>query len=355
MKRFLLAILFLVVAATWTTAQTSKTSTTAKSADAWRDIATPLLDKLKSQGLVTAYPGGCSGVVVNRLNGEVTIKVVGLGLYRSSDQGAAWSKVEGNPITGRDETGWTTNMDAGDPRRMASFSLDGVAGWTTDGKTWRKFAEMGRNWDYGSIDWSAAAPATIIVAKHETTPAGEVYVSSDGGASWKKLDILLGGDRREPAMVGSLGTTTLIYSNGHGIFRSTDSGTTWTLVSPENPLTRIPVYFRTAHYLGTSKGLLVSRDRGATWKSLGSAVSIRQGPFFGANEKNMVVAGDDGVFRTIDGGINWLRVSGLHPDDKGFSFSTNWFGCYAWDPIHNIIYSSTMGHPVYSLKLNPAK
>ena len=53
---------------------------------------------------------------------------------------------------------------------MASFSLDGSAGWTTNGIDWKSFTHNGRNWDFGSVDWAAPAPQTILAAKHETNP-----------------------------------------------------------------------------------------------------------------------------------------------------------------------------------------
>lgn len=92
-------------------------------------------------------------MVVNRLNGAVVIKVVGQGLWRSSDQGATWQRLDNHTVSGRDETGWATSVDQNDPRRMASFSLDGSAGWTTNGTDWKSFANNGRNWDFGCYAW----------------------------------------------------------------------------------------------------------------------------------------------------------------------------------------------------------
>jgi hypothetical protein len=330
---------------------TAAPAVAAPAVDAWTDVSTALVDSLKAKGITTGYPGGCSGVVVNRLTGEVTIKVIGCGLWRSGDQGATWARIDANTIGGRDETGWATSADPADPRRLVSFSLDGPAGWTVDGATWKAFAGLGRNWDYGSVDWSAAAPQTIIAARHETTPAGEVYVSTDGGQHWRKLAVLLGGDRGASAMVGALGGATVIYSHGQGIERSTDAGATWQPVAAANPLTRVPVVFGGVCYLGTADGLLVSRDAGATWQTQGAPLKIRLGPFFGADEKQILAAGDDGVFRSRDGGGSWTRVCGLQTDNKNYPFSTNWFGCYAWDPIHGLVYASAMGHPVYALKI----
>ena len=320
-------------------------------ADRWTDISSSLLQRLTNNTAKQAWPGGCSGVVVNRTNGDVTIKVVGLGLWRSADQGQNWQRIDDNIISGRDETGWATSADQNTPTRLASFSLDGSAGWTPDGTQWKKFTTLGRNWDYGSVDWAASVPKTIIAAKHETTPPGEVYVTGDGGVTWKILSVHLNRSTDRPSMIGALDATTFIYGNGDGILRSTDGGTTWTQVSSANPQTRIPVLFHGAHYLGSTNGLLVSKDHGASWQQQGAPVSFWQGPFFGRDEKEMLVVGKAGIFLTKDAGATWKQAASLKPKESGFDFSPNWFGCYAWDPVNNILYASAMGNPVFKIEL----
>jgi photosystem II stability/assembly factor-like uncharacterized protein len=284
----------------------------------------------------------------------VTIKLVGLGLWRSSDQGTNWRRIDDSTISGRDETGWATSADQNAPGRMASFSLDGTAGWTVDGLRWQKFTSLGRNWDFASVDWSAPVPKTIIAAKHETTPPGEVYVTQDGGVTWKRLSIHLQESRGRVSMVGALSATTLLYGNGDGILRSQDAGMTWTKVSPANPQTRIPVFFRGAHYLGGTNGLLVSKDLGASWEEQGAPANIWQGPFFGRDEQEILVVGKDAVLRTTDAGKNWKQVASLKAKENGFLFTPNWFGCYAWDPVNRLLYASSMGNPVYKLELGHA-
>ena len=64
-----------------------------------------------------------------------------------------------------------------------------LPGWTVDGLNWKSFTSLGRNWDLRSVDWRAPVPTTIIAAKHETKPPGEIYVTTDGGITWKKLAI----------------------------------------------------------------------------------------------------------------------------------------------------------------------
>jgi photosystem II stability/assembly factor-like uncharacterized protein len=216
---------------------------------------------------------------------------------------------------------------------------------------WRAFATLGRNWDYGSVDWSTSPPQIIIVAKHETTPPGEIYLSENGGVNWTRLSVHLSENRGRVSMVGALGPKTVIYSNGDGIHRSGDFGQSWIKVSPANPQTRIPVRFHGAHYLGTTNGLIVSRDLGLTWQLQGAPVNIWQGPFFGRTEREIAVVGTEGIFITRDGGENWQRVAALKSKETGFLFTPNWFGCYAWDPINNAFYASAMGNTLYRLDL----
>jgi photosystem II stability/assembly factor-like uncharacterized protein len=319
--------------------------------DRWVDVSSPLLARLTNNGAKPAWPGGVSGVVVNRTNGAVTMKIVGLGLWRSSDKGQTWARIDDNVISGRDETAWATSLNQNAPNHLASFSLDGSAGWTIDGLHWRSFTTLGRNWDYGSIDWTAPKPQTIIAAKHETTPPGEIYVSENGGESWTRLTVHLSADRNRISMVGALGPKTVIYSNGDGIYRSTDSGLSWTKVSPVNPQTRVPVLFQGAHYLGATNGLIVTRDRGLSWRLQGAPVNLWQGPFFGQTEREIIVIGMEGIFVTRDAGETWKRLTALKSKETGFLFTPNWFGCYAWDPVNNALYASAMGNALYRLDL----
>ena len=79
-------------------------------------------------------------------------------------------------------------------------------------------------------------------------------------------------------------------------------------------------------------------------------MNVWQGPFFGRDEKEMLVVGKDGAFLTKNAGTDWKQVASLKSKERGFVFAANWFGCYAWDPLNNILYASAMGNPVYKLE-----
>lgn len=142
----------------------------------WTDISSTLLVQLTNSGAKFGWPGG-----LFRRGGQPH--------QRRCDHQSGWPWPVAQLRFGTElatrgwrrhfrprRTGWATSADQNAPTRMASFSLDGTAGWTTDGRNWKRFTDLGRNWDYGSVDWGAAEPKTIIAAKHETSPLGEVYV-----------------------------------------------------------------------------------------------------------------------------------------------------------------------------------
>jgi photosystem II stability/assembly factor-like uncharacterized protein len=157
-------------------------------------------------------------------------------------------------------------------------------------------------------------------------------------------------------MIGVMNSTTFIYSHANGIHRSTDSGETWTRVSDLQPRSKIPVLFQKVHYLCTASGLIVSRDLGSSWNVQGEAIDLAQGPFFGVDENVMVAAGPQGLYKSTNAGKNWIKVSGLRPNpNKNFSFSTNWFGTYTWDPVNDVIYATAMSHPAFKLELPNSK
>ena len=159
------------------------------SAQTWVDISSTQTQALVQQFGTQAYPGGCSGVCVNRFTGDVVIKIIGWGMWRSTDKGATLVRIDNNTVSGRCETGWGVQVDQNDPRRMAVFSLDGDAGYTSDGITWKKMAGIGRNWDFGSVDWGAADARVMITALHES--GGQVYKTTDGAVTWTKLPIVV--------------------------------------------------------------------------------------------------------------------------------------------------------------------
>jgi len=310
----------------------------------WEDVSSPVVRKLAEAGQKTAWPGETAGVAVDPVSGDVYMIVTGLGVWKSSDAGRSFGRIDGGRVGGRCETSFALTVD---PRgkRFACFMLDGKCAWSGDsGTTWHPFADVGRNWDYAAVDWSADSVKTIFAALHES--GGQVMFSADGGQTWRKL--FEDAEFDKSGGLGLFDATTLVYTRkGKGIQRSTDAGQTWTRIADHEPIGRLVNHFRGKAYWLAKEGLLVSADQGLTWRRQGAAVEASVGPYFDPkNDKRMVVAGPKGIFETTDGGESWKLVSPLPAGFEKFP-KAGWFTNVAWDPGSNVFYVSRMGMPTY--------
>lgn len=310
----------------------------------WVDISEKVLEGLAREGKKIAWPGKTAGVAVDRVTGDVFMVIPDQGMWKSSDRGASFARVDGGKLGGRCETGFSLNFD---PRgkRLACFMLDGPSAYTLDGgATWVSMKGNGRGWDSCSVDWSAAKPAHIFALRHES--GGDVYTSDDMGASWH----LQG---KGFASVGILDAKTFVATKEKekGIFRTSDGARNWEKVSDLQPAGRDIRILNGAAYWTSAAGLLVSKDQGRTWAVQGSAVECSYGPYFGKDERQLVVVGKKGFFETKDGGRRWDLVA--PPPPEFTSTMPGWFLNFGWDPNANVFYASRMGMPTYKYERKP--
>jgi photosystem II stability/assembly factor-like uncharacterized protein len=340
MRRSFLSLLIILAFAGYARAQ-DKT----KIDPHWINLSDGIVKKFEAEGKKLDWPGETAGVTVDPATGDAFMIVTGQGIWKSTDAGKTFNRVDGGKIGGRCETSYALNVDPAG-KRIACFMLDGKCGWTSDaGKTWTGFTDVGRNWDYAAVDWSAADPQHIFAALHES--GGQVMTSSDGGKTWNKL--FKEAEFDKSGGLGVFDAKTLVYTQkGKGIQRSTDFGQTWTKVDDREPIGRVVQVLGGTGYWLTKEGLLVSQDKGATWKPQGKAAEGASiGPMLDPkNEKRMVVAGVKGIYQTTDGGETWKTIAGAYP--AGFDFPKHgWYTTTAWDPVHDVIYISKMGKPAY--------
>ena len=312
----------------------------------WVNISDSLVNKLTADGKKPGYPGQTAGVVCDATSGDVFLVVAGQGLWKSSDHGATFARVDGEAVGGRCETSFALNMDPAG-KRLACFMLDGKCAITPDsGATWRPMADLGRNWDYAAVDWSGESVANILGERHEV--GGEVYLSNDAGKTWKLLFKDAAFDRA--GCLGIIDAKTLLRARPKtGIERSTDAGQTWSKTADLQPTGKVmKVHHGVAWWLAAD-GLLLSKDQGVTWEKVGTSCPGTIGPMFDPkDDKHIAVAGAKGIFETSDAGTTWKLVAALPP--KFDVPMPGWFTNVGWDPANNIFYISHMGQPAFKLE-----
>ncbi len=209
----------------------------------------------------------------------------------------------------------------------------GSSGLTTDrGATWTKFTTS--HLDFGAVDWADTAHR-LLALRHES--GGMLTTSADAGTTWTDL-----GKGFSGCGVLDAGTFLATKTSEPGIFRSADAGHSWTRVFDQTPSAPVPVVFQKIAYWPSGKSLLVSRDLGATWAALPTAVEVTHGPLF-ADTRHFTVAGPRGLLETLDAGLTWTSVAPLPP-----GFKTQRVGpCFTWDPRADLFYASSMTHPTF--------
>ncbi|MBA4389093.1 MAG: hypothetical protein C0404_14015 [Verrucomicrobia bacterium] len=296
---------------------------------------------------------GIVGVGVDRTNGDVYMAVVGYGIWKSVDHGTTFERIDGGKLTSR---GQARCIDA-DPegKRFMFFMMSGNAELVLESGATAVETQLSHV-ECGATDWSDGK--TMLAVYHEKN--GEIAASFDGGAKWKTIGK---GFWYSPGVFDARTLIITKYEEGGGILRSQDAGETWTKVSGLIPTPLKPMkVFKGAGYFTSRDGLLVSKDKGATWAIQGKPLACAnglcpvqgkptgclEGPLFGKDEKHLVVAAKEGLMETTDGGETW-KIAAPYPTqewdiplvgrrvslkpDPAFSF-------YAWDPQNDIFYAS---------------
>jgi len=335
--------------------QTTITGNSIKCESKWEDISQSIFscipgyvsdsDKLfNAAGNLTVVPS--SGDLYLTLNRNY-------GVFKSTDAGQHWQKLQGVDVQGRSYGGFSSCIDP-QTGRFALFmivsSVEPKSAFTLDGgKTWKEITRPTNvkhdGWTWGSVDWSVKNPHVIIGKQHHDMTA--MWLSKDAGQTWEKLPF----QSRNPGVINSHIFVAAKGENGEGIFRSTDQGQTWNQVSDFKVNGKIPVRWNENFYWTSEQGVIVSKDKGATWSLLGSALpGVLWGPFFGKDENTIVVIRNTGFYRTTDSGKNWEKMAILK---EGVEFNVlHPTVSYGWDYQRNILYCSPVGGSVYRLCLD---
>jgi photosystem II stability/assembly factor-like uncharacterized protein len=189
-----------------------------------------------------------------------------------------------------------------DPRTLLLGTHDGLFRSADGGRTWRAVALDGQD----AMNLVRAGGRTLWVAGHYVLARSE-----DGGQTWRDVRPagLPGLDVHGFAADPSRPRTLYAAIAGKGLYRSTDGGNSFSPVSTEvGPAVMALALTPDGRILAgdMQRGLMVSRDGGATWtlrlraQLMGLAVN--------PGDPKRVVAAGPGVILSTDGGDSWQRV-----------------------------------------------
>ncbi|OAH15370.1 cellulose binding domain-containing protein [Streptomyces jeddahensis] len=202
----------------------------------------------------------------------------------------------------------------------ARTDIGGAYRWQESTKTWTPLLDSIGWDDWGhtgvvSLASDSVDPDKVYAAvgtyTNDWDPGnGAVLRSSDRGASWQKAELpfKLGGNMPGRGMGERLAVdphdNSVLYlgaPSGKGLWRSTDSGATWSEVTSfPNPGNYAQDPNDTSGYASDNQGIVwVTFD-----ESTGSGTSKTQTIYVGVADK------DNAVYRSTDAGATWSRVAG---------------------------------------------
>jgi hypothetical protein len=259
----------------------------------------------------------------------------GDGVYSSADGGTTWTHrgLDGTTSISRiliDPNNPDVVLVAalGDP--FADSRDRGIYRSVDGGKTWTQTLYVGPASGASDIAWSPARPNVVFAGiwQYRRTgwsatsggPDDGLYRSTDGGATWTKLQ----GDGLPEGELGKVGVSVApsdpnrvyaIIESKHGLlWASDDGGSTWRYVTSDTVMDQRPFYYNHLtvdpqdenHLLAVSVDLAESHDGGKTWKTVGSAVHGDHHDVWWAHDGRRIAnANDGGTAISIDGGQSW--------------------------------------------------
>ena len=268
---------------------------------------------------------------------------VGRGMYKSIDGGRTWRCV------GLEETERIVRiaLHPDDPNVVYAAALGklwgenpqrGVYQTTDGGKTWKKVLYDGPRTGACDLVMAPDNPNHLIAALwehyrkpwffHSGGPGSALYMTVDGGVTWKKLnDQLPAGDLGRIGLAFAQNRPQVVYAlveaQKSALFRSEDGGYTWNKVNDKPGIHGRPFYYSRIQVNPVNENILytlqtwfrVSEDGGRNFEPVTRGFRQLHSDFhalwIAPDGERMIIGNDGGVGISNDRGTAWRFVRNL--------------------------------------------
>ena len=287
--------------------------------------------------------GNVSFVVGHPELDQVIVGIALFGLWALAPESNGWLPLGTGSGSDRIEnrTGAVV-FDPADPKRFWESGIYSSGAFETQdgGATFRQLGSV-EHTDAVSVDFTDPERSTLLAGGHERTA---LYLSTDGGATWRDIGPNLPADAgfsSYPAVIGAdsflVGTSS---SDNAGIFRSSDTGATWTKVF-DAPVHGTPMIDgATISWLTTDGWLAVSRDGGDTFERAESPTTEtgRGRPtLLRLPDGSLAAVGERSIVVSADLGATWREIGPPLPyEPVGLAYSAARATFYVWTSSCNV-------------------
>ncbi|HEV8247607.1 MAG TPA: hypothetical protein VGP93_17650, partial [Polyangiaceae bacterium] len=290
------------------------------------------------------------------------------GLYKSTDAGTSWTRL------GPFDSGLNLRIDPSDSQHLYfGNGVRGMAGFwvsTDGGDTWTQpqgfkdvsQQKLGGDTDVYHVEPDPADFNHVLLSYHwywdgcasgcnsgviESFDGGESWTVHDANPEWQGAggyDVLF---LYNPALGIGDSKTWLYGSQGHGYFRTTDSGTSWKQVTTNSMEHGGATLYYTADgtlYAPGASSLMRSTDNGETWTLVGpsggylSVLGDGTTLYSGRHSQTGPL-----VVSPENDGVNWTDQDVPESLEGPFEM--------AFDSANGILYSASVGAGIWALKL----
>ncbi len=256
-------------------------------------------------------------IVVSTTDPDIVYTTSNKAVYMTNDGGKSWSELLSFRST---ENSINTIALSGDSNAVYVGTTDGLY----------KGSDRGAKWDrifrgVGELENSVCAVA-VNSLNSENVIAGTmtgIFITEDSGRHWSK-----GKNLPSQFFVTAISTdasdqNVLYAASSRGVYKSSDSGAGWNriyeLITPEEDyqflfedededISKIKLVIKARDilvdpedyrkiYIATSNGLIISQDKGVSWKRAGSSGLLSR------NIRSIMVSGDNTLYAATDRGI----------------------------------------------------
>ncbi len=245
-------------------------------------------------------------MIINPANNQILLAAAREGIFRTANGGNTWTKVLNSHCYDME---WKTN----DANTVYAGGGGVVYKSTNAGATWSTL-KTGFGSGRMSIEVSAADPLVI----YSLNESGGLYKTTDGGVSWvtKSYPYAAGFyGYYDLSFACSQSNSNTLIAGGLSTAKSTDGAGSWSTID---------------NYSSYTASNYVHADKHAA-------------AFYAGSTTNILVAGDGGIWRTVNGGTTWTDLSkglmiaqiyrlGTTPQNTNLYIS-GWQdnGCNRWD------------------------